>query len=64
MKGCFWENGFHPTFQVNRQDRGNQEQIGFMDVVRDWAPRITANDFFKSIIKKHPTEKCWSWALK
>ncbi|KPZ72332.1 hypothetical protein AN944_01110 [Shewanella sp. P1-14-1] len=67
MKGGFWQNGFHPAFQVNFQDWGNKEQIGFMNEVRHWETRwqgITANGFFKSIIKKHPTEKCWSWALE
>lgn len=66
-KGGFWEEGFHPAFQVSCQDWGNEEQIGFMHEVRNWEPRwqgITANAFFKCIIKKHPSEKCWSWALE
>ncbi len=67
MKGGFWQEGYHPAFQACNSDWGNIEQISFMNKVRDWEPRwqgITANGFFKSIIKKHPSKKCWSWALE
>lgn len=66
-KGGFWQEGYHPAFQAHYPDWGNIEQISFMNEVRDWEPRwkgVTANGFFKIIIKKHPSKKCWSWALE
>lgn len=67
MKGGFWPEGFHPAFQAPHSDWGNIEQIQFMNAVSDWQPRflgITANDFFKIIIRKHPLVSCWSWAVE
>ncbi|PSU86428.1 hypothetical protein C0W42_20725 [Photobacterium kishitanii] len=67
MKGGFWQEGYHPVFQAHYSDWGNVQQISFMNKVRDWELRwkgITANGFFKIIIKKHPSKKCWSWALE
>lgn len=66
-KGGFWQEGYHPAFIAPYTDWGNVEQVSFMKSVCEWEPRwrgITANGFFKGIIKKHPSEKCWSWALE
>ncbi|MDP2962036.1 MAG: hypothetical protein Q8N54_04700 [Sulfurimicrobium sp.] len=38
-----------------------------MHAVAAWEPRwvgTSANGFFKSIIRRHPYEECWSWALE
>ena len=67
MKGSFWPEGFHPAFQAAYSDWGNVEQIQFMKAVSNWQPRflgITANGFFKIIIRKHPLVPCWSWAVE
>lgn len=66
-KGGFWLNGFHPHSEAHHSDWGNALQIAFMHAVVAWEPRwigITADGFFKSIIRRHPHEECWSWALE
>jgi hypothetical protein len=67
MKGRFWQDCFYPISQTGFHDWGNDEQVSFMREVSDWDPSwlgVTANGFFKSIIKKHPSKQCWSWALE
>lgn len=67
MEGGFFPEGFHPAFQAPYSDWGNVEQIEFMKAVSNWQPKflgITANGFFKIIIKKHPLVSCWSWAVE
>ncbi|SBT60899.1 Uncharacterised protein [Plesiomonas shigelloides] len=65
--GFMWPEGFYPIAQAIYSDWGNDELLGFSRVVTDWPIRlhgVTANDFFKVSIKKHPTTSCWSWALE
>lgn len=67
MTGFCWPGGYHPAFQSNYSDWGNITQVGFMKAVSNWELRflgITANGFFKIIIRKHPTVACWSWAVE
>lgn len=67
QKGGFWLGGFHPLSMTHHQDWGNSLHRDFMRAVVTWEPRwigCTANGFFKSIIRRHPHEQCWSWALE
>jgi len=66
-KGGFWQDGFHPVSKAHHADWGNIEYKAFMHTVVTWEPCwvvITADGFFKSIIRRHPYEECWSWALE
>ena len=66
-KGGFWPEGFHPISEVTHDDWGNSHQKAFMHAVQPWEPHWignTADGFFKSLIRKHPHEECWSWALE
>ncbi len=51
----------------NRADWGNPVQMAFMRTIKDWALRIhgiCAAEFFKIIIRRHPSADCWGWALE
>lgn len=66
-QGYFWPGEFSPIITNRKEDWGNPIQLSFMKAVRPWEYRwmgITADGYFKSIIRKHPTEKCWAWALE
>lgn len=65
--GGFWRGGFYVLPEAHHADWGNELHKSFMNVVADWKPRWlgnTADGFFRSIIRKHPSEECWSWALE
>ena len=67
QKGGFWLGGYHPLSTTHHRDWGNSLHRDFMNTVVAWEPRwigCTANGFFKSIIRRHPHETCWSWALE
>lgn len=66
-KGGFWPEGYHPLTYAPTQDWGNELLLSFMDTVNHWEPcwvGNTALGYFKSIIRKHPNETCWSWAIE
>jgi hypothetical protein len=66
-KGYFWVGSFIPVHIASANDWGNSIQMSFMNAVNDWKLRwhgIAAECFYKSIIKKHPQEDCWSWAIE
>jgi hypothetical protein len=66
-KGRFWEGKFSPISCSHKADWGNVTKIAFMEVVKNWERRlvgVTADGFFKVMLKKHPTEKCFGWALE
>lgn len=66
-KGGFWQDGFYPVSNVHHGDWGNIQHRVFMSTVVTWEPclvGITADGFFKIIIRRHPHEECWSWALE
>ena len=66
-KGGFWPGEFCPLSAVQHSDWGNTLHKTFMEKVYLWELKWignTADGFFKSIIKRNPSEKCWSWALE
>jgi len=66
MKGGFWAGDFYPVLEAQKSDWGNDVHTAFMEAVINWEPRWIgngANGFFKSAIRRHPSEACWSWAI-
>lgn len=66
-RGGFWRDGFYPLTEAHHADWGNVIHKSFIKAVETWEPRWlgnTADGFFKSIIRRHPSEECWSWALE
>ncbi len=66
-RGGFWLGSFFPVLEAIRSDWGNPVHRAFMDTVVNWEPRVLAigaDGFFKVVIRRHPTEVCWSWALE
>ncbi len=65
--GGYWIGEFMPLMSSARGDWGNPRMRAFSDVVASWETRfhgITANGYFKAMIRKHPSANCWSWALE
>ncbi len=67
--GRFWQQGCYLLEYTIRADWGNERMRGFADAVRTWEPRvlgITAEGFFKVIIRRHPNPMTalWAWALE
>lgn len=65
--GGFWPGGYSPLSAAFRSDWGNPVHRAFTDTVVQWEPRVlgtTADGFYKIVIKRNPTEECWSWALE
>lgn len=66
-RGGFWPVGFHPLSEAHHGDWGNSLHKSFMAAVVKWEPRWvgnTAEGFFRSIIRRHPSAECWSWAIE
>jgi transcription elongation factor Elf1 len=66
-KGFCWKGAYMPVHVAQKNDWGNVIQTSFMNAVIDWKLRwhgITADCFYKSVIRKHPREDCWSWAIE
>lgn len=66
-RGGFWPEGFYLVSEAHHGDWGNPLHRSFMKAVASWEPRwvgITAEGYFKSIIRRHPNAECWSWALE
>ena len=66
-RGGFWPGYFIPVLEAIRDDWGNPVHMGFMRAVKEWELRLLfvgADGFFKMIIRRHPSEECWSWALE
>ena len=58
---------FFPILEASRSDWGNEVHLAFMNVVLTWEPRVfagSAEGYFKVVIRKHPTETLWSWAIE
>lgn len=66
--GGFWEGVFAPIALVPRGDWGNEQLLGFQDLIETWRWRlhaIGADSYFKAIIKKPRNhDSVWAWALE
>lgn len=66
-RGRFWHGGFYPVHEAHRRDWGNPINLAFAEAVAAWQLQFfaeAAEGFFKVIIRKHPSEGCWAWALE
>ena len=66
-RGHWWTGGFFPLHGAIKSDWGNPIHRHFMQQVEKWDYRLivsTADGYFRVAIRKHPTEKCWSWAVE
>lgn len=67
-QGYCWPGEFMPLGAVRRTDWGNPIKTLFSSAVCNWEFRFgggpTSNGYFQALIKKHPTEALWSWALE
>lgn len=66
--GYYWPGIFMPINVLRKQDWGNLQKASFTSVTADWQFRFgggaLANGYFQALIKKHPKEPLWSWALE
>lgn len=66
-KGGFWIEGFYPLSVNIKKDWGAPLQKQFMEKVESWCVRFygtAAKGFFRVIIRKHPVDEIWSWAVE
>ena len=68
LRGSFIKGDFLPLMVSKRSDWGNPILRWFMVSFRNWTEyvyAVSANDFFKMIIRRHPKEQeVWAWALE
>jgi hypothetical protein len=65
--GHWWPGGFYPVHGTIKSDWGNPVHRAFMNEVAAWDYRLTlttASGYFRAIIRRHPTQECWSWAVE
>jgi len=65
--GRFWSGKFAGISVSPRSDWGSKRNLYFMNKVLPWEPRflgVGANGYFKIIIRKHPSKRCWSYGLE
>lgn len=65
--GHFWTGGFYPVHGTIRTDWGNPIHRAFMKQCQNWDYRLilnTAEGYFRALIRRHPTQECWSWAVE
>lgn len=66
--GYWWPGDYMMLNAAPRTDWGNVWQQGFAKAVIAWEPRlllhISPDSFFSAVLRKHPTDACWSWALE
>ena len=66
-RGYFWPGSFYPIMASSRTDWGNAVLRAFSNYVINWEPCFIASNadgFCKIVIRKHPNNICWSWALE
>ena len=66
-RGHFWPHGCYYVMGASRLEWGNAVHKAFMNSVASWEPRFlghAAEAYFRIIIRRHPTEECWSWGLE
>lgn len=65
--GFSWKGIFCPVLGTHRKDWGNTTFKSFTKQIVNWKIRwhgITAREFHKSLIRKHPKKDVWAWALE
>ena len=65
--GYWWPGGFFPIDGTIKSDWGNPVQRAFMNEVAAWDYRLTlttAGGYYRAVIRRHPTQECWSWAVE
>ncbi|WDM67473.1 HNH endonuclease [Xanthomonas cucurbitae] len=66
-RGGFSSGPFFRIAALNKNNWGNPKSLWFMEVTRHWELRthgITAEGFFKIVIRKCPTMQLWSYAVQ
>jgi hypothetical protein len=68
-QGGFWPGSFAPIALVGRGDWGNDQVVGFHELISEWPHRlhvICADVYFKAFIRRSPREDqpLWAWALE
>lgn len=66
-EGGWWRHGYHPVRMATNSDWGNPILRGFATLIKQWDPifhLVTADGFFKTIIRRHPSAECWAWAIE
>lgn len=66
-KGYYWVGEYSPLLEAIRSDWGNPVHKWFMNLVKDWEPRllfIGADGFFKASIRRNPGADHWAWVLE
>ena len=65
--GYWWLGEFYPVVYANYSDWGSAVLRAFGDSVVNWGPClrvVTADEFYKIVLRKHAKDNCWSWALE
>lgn len=68
QRGYFVPGDFWPVAAANKRDWGNERIQWFTKLWEQWDIRvhaITADGFFKFVMRRHPDDKkIWGWALE
>lgn len=65
--GYFWPGDFFPVHGTLRSDWGNPLHIAFARQIQHWDYRLilnTAQNYYRAVIRRHPTNDCWAWAVE
>lgn len=65
--GHFWIGDFFPVHGTIRSDWGNPLHIAFAKQIEHWDYRLilnTAQNYYRAVIRRHPTKDCWAWAVE
>lgn len=66
-RGHFWIGDYYAHAIAHKEDWGRGRLKWFMQKTADWDIRwhcVTADGFYKALIRKHPKHRLWSWALE
>lgn len=66
-RGYWWRGGFYPLHGTIKSDWGNPVHRAFMSEIAGWDYRLivtTADGYFRAVIRKHPTDEFWGWAVE
>ena len=66
-EGPWWPHGFHPVMIARRSNWGSSILRGSLAATGTWDCRfhgVSADGFFKAVIRRHPSRACWAWALE